>query len=119
VQIASILSKGKLEVPYLGVRYIVLNKAVKEQYKLDSEEGAWLMAMGAQNAVANGSPADKAGLKQGDIITKVNDDTLSSTNVLSSALSKYNVGETIYLTYIRDGKTQTAKAVLEVAPSTN
>jgi serine protease Do len=119
VQIASILSKGKLEVPYLGVRYIVLNKALKEQYKLDSEEGAWLMAMGAQNAVANGSPADKAGLKQGDIITKVNDDTLSSTNVLSSALSKYNVGDTIYLTYIRDGKTQTAKAVLEVAPSTN
>lgn len=117
-QIASILNKGKLEVPYMGVRYVVLNEAIKEQYKLSTDNGAWLKATNAAQAVINGSPADKAGLKEGDIITKVNGETVDADNQLASRLSKYGVGDTIEITYVRDGKQATTKVTLEEAPST-
>jgi S1-C subfamily serine protease len=116
-QISSILDKGKLEVPYLGVRYVVLNAAIKQQFDLSTDKGAWLKATNATQAVINGSPADKAGLKEGDIITKVNGETVDSDNVLSSRLSKYKVGDTLEITYVRDGKEQKVKVTLETAPT--
>lgn len=116
-QIASILEKGKLEVPYMGVRYVVLNKALKEQFELGSDTGAWLKATGAKQAVINGSPADKAGLKEGDIIIKVNGEKVDEDNQLAARLSKFGVGDTVEITYIRDGKEQTTKATLETAPT--
>lgn len=116
-QIASILEKGKLEVPYMGVRYVVLNKAIKEQFELSTDTGAWLKATGAKQAVINGSPADKAGLKEGDIITKVNGEKVDEDNQLAARLSKFGVGDTVEITYIRDGKEQTTKATLETAPT--
>lgn len=116
-QIASILDKGKLEVPYLGVRYVMLNAALKEQFSLSTDSGAWLKATNANQAVANGSPADKAGLKEGDIITKVNGEVVDADNPLAQRLIKYKVGDTLTITYLRDGKEQTAKATLETAPT--
>ncbi len=115
-QIASILDKGKLEIPYMGVRYVMVTPQLKAKYKLDSENGAWLKGSESSLAILNGSPADKAGLKEGDIIVKVNGEKVDSDNPLSSRLGKYKVGDTIEITYIRDGKEQTTKATLEVAP---
>ena len=118
-QIASILDKGKLEVPYMGVRYVVLNKAIKEQFELSTDTGAWLKATNATQAVINGSPADKAGLKEGDIITKVNGEVVDAENQLASRLSKYGVGDTVEITYVRDGKEAKTKVTLEASPATN
>lgn len=117
-QIASILKDGKLSIPYLGVRYIMLNEALKARYELATAEGAWLKAGQDAQAVQNGSPADKAGLKEGDIVTKVNGEPVNKDNPLATRLSKYNVGDTIDITYLRDGKEQTTKAKLETAPTT-
>lgn len=116
-QISSILTKGKLEVPYLGVRYVVLTKAIQERYELATAEGAWLKGSNAQLAVMNDSPADKAGLKEGDIITKVNDDKITADSVLSTVLSKYKVGDTVKISYMRDDKELTTEATLEIAPN--
>lgn len=118
-QISSILEKGKLEVPYMGVRYVVLTPAIKQQFDLSTDTGAWLKATNATQAVINGSPADKAGLKEGDIITKVNGEVVDADNPLAQRLSKYKVGDTIEITYVRDGKTSTTKVTLETAPNTN
>jgi serine protease Do len=115
-QIASILKDGKLQIPYMGVRYITLNEALKTRYNLATAEGAWLKGTAAAPAVINGSPADKAGLKEGDIITKVNGEDVNQDNQLSTRLSKYGVGETIEITYLRDGKEQKTKATLEASP---
>jgi serine protease Do len=117
-QIASILEKGKLEVPYLGVRYVMLTPAIQKQFSLSTDSGAWLKTNNASQAVANGSPADKAGLKEGDIITSANGEKVNADNPLASRLSKYKVGDTIDITYLRDGKEQKTKATLEIAPTT-
>jgi serine protease Do len=117
-QIASILKDGKLQIPYMGLRYITLNEALKKQFDLATSEGAWLKGNQAAQAVANGSPADKAGLKEGDIITKVNGEDVNQDNPLSTRLSKYGVGETIEITYLRDGKEQKTKVTLEASPQT-
>ena len=118
-QITSILEKGKLEVPYLGVRYVMLTEALQQRYDLALGSGAWLKAGNEAQAVVNGSPADKAGLKEGDIIVKVNGEDITMEKPLASVLSKYAVGDELEFVYNRDGKEQTTKATLEVAPSTN
>lgn len=119
-QIASILEKGKLEIPYLGVSYVTLSKALQQRFDLAASEGAWLKATtNARQAVLNGSPADKAGLKEGDIVTKVNGEKVDQDNPLASRLSKYKVGEVVELIYLRDGKETKAKATLEIAPDIN
>jgi serine protease Do len=115
-QISSILKDGKLEIPYMGVRYVVVTEAIKNQFELPVSEGAWLQAGTGEQAVINGSPADKAGLKEGDIITKVNGYNVTAENQLASLLSKYTIGDTVELTYFRDGKEQKTKATLEAAP---
>jgi serine protease Do len=116
-QIQSILEDGKIEVPYLGVRYVILNEQLKEQFGLSRDSGAWLKAAQAKQAVINGSPADKAGLKEGDIIFKVNGEEVTTENPLASALGQYGVGEEIELEYDRDGQTSKVKATLEPAPA--
>lgn len=115
-QITSIIEKGKLEVPYLGVRYVMLTDGLQQRYKLARSSGAWLKAGNDAQAVINGSPADKAGLKEGDIIYKVNGEEVTIEKPLASVLSKYKVGDQLEITYNRDGTDQTTKATLEVSP---
>lgn len=99
---------------YLGVRYIPVNAAVEKQYKLSVSEGAYVYATGNQPAVVSGSPADKAGIKSGDVITKVNDVEVGPHGDVSSLISEYAPGDTIDLTINRGGQTQTVTVTLAV-----
>ncbi|MEA4901651.1 PDZ domain-containing protein [Desulfitobacterium sp.] len=62
--------------------------------------------------VSAGGPADKAGIKQGDVITKINDSTVKNSGDLIRELYKYKAGDTVKITLIRDGKTQDVQATL-------
>lgn len=63
--------------------------------------------------VTSGSAADKAGLKEGDIITKVNEQNVADADDLPAAISKFKPEDKITITYKRDGKEQTTTATLQ------
>jgi serine protease Do len=87
--------------PYLGVSMYDLSSSI-----FSTETGIYL------KAVESGSPADKAGLKEGDIITKVNGKEVETTAYLKYELYKYKVGDEIEITYKRNNKEATTKVTL-------
>lgn len=115
--ISGVLKDGKLQRPYLGVRYVSLTDDYAYEYNLSVKRGAYLSPAQSGSSILEGSPAAKAGLKEKDIITKINQTPINETNSLPSILGRYKVGDTVTLTVIRDGKELSLKATLEAAPS--
>jgi serine protease Do len=115
--IKGVLEKGKLLRAYLGVRYISLTDDYAEEYKLPAKRGAYIAPGTGDSSILAGSPAEKAGLKEKDIITKVNNTAINENNSLTSTLSSKSVGDRVTLTIIRDGKTITVNITLEAAPT--
>ena len=110
--IKSVLATGKIERAYLGVRYIMLSEDVAKYYELSTTNGAYVTGGDSGSAVAPGSPAEKAGLKEGDIITKVNGVELKKGTSLVGELSQSVPGDTVELTILRGGKEQPLKVTL-------
>lgn len=106
------LEKGeKIERPLLGITHInVTETAILQQYgvKIDSEITEGIVVL----SVIDGSSAEKAGLKSGDVIIKLDDDKVTNSANLKYILYKYNVGDTIKLTYIRGKETKVAEVTL-------
>jgi S1-C subfamily serine protease len=111
-----VLQTGKISRAFLGVNYLTVTPDVAREYDLPVNAGAYVYASGS-NPVSSGSPADKAGLKSGDIITKVNDETVGTQGALSSILGEYKPGDKITVTYLRDGKEQTTTVTLSAYSS--
>jgi serine protease Do len=111
------LSSGELQQPYLGVRYVSLTNDLAQEFNLKVTRGAYITSEDTQPAVVPGSPADKAGLKEHDVITKVSGVLINDKTSLTSALSKFKVGDQVTLTVIRGGKTITVKVTLGNAPT--
>jgi putative serine protease PepD len=85
-----------------------------------SEGGARIASQEANGTapVAPGSPAAKAGLKPGDLITAVNGTKITSTNQFIATVFQDNPGQTITLTVKRDGQTKQVKVTLGSRPAT-
>lgn len=115
--IKSVLNKGKLERPYLGVRYVTLTDDYAYQFNLNTKRGAYIAPAQGQVSILPNSPAEKAGLKEKDIITKVNNDAIDEKNSLVSVLGRYGVGDKVKLTIVRDNKEMQIDVTLEAAPS--
>ncbi|MBO0652443.1 trypsin-like peptidase domain-containing protein [Streptomyces triculaminicus] len=77
----------------------------------DTGQGAKIDGSGSE-AVTPGGPADKAGLKAGDVITKLDDTKIDSGPTLISEIWTHRPGDKVTVTYTRDGKTTTAQIVL-------
>lgn len=116
--IASVLKDGKIVRPYLGVRYVTLDKTAAEQLKLSVSQGAYVSRSGSDPAIVSGSPAAKAGLREGDIITKVNNTNVTEDHALASLLAQFSPGDKLTLEIVRDGKKQTVSVTLEAYPGT-
>jgi S1-C subfamily serine protease len=114
--VKSVLNKGKLERPYLGVRFVSLTDDLAYQYNLSVKRGAYIAPGQGQVSILPDSPAERAGLKEKDIITKVDNTNIDENHSLTSVLGQHVVGDNVTLTIVRDGKTQTIKATLEAAP---
>ena len=109
----SYLKSGKITRPYLGVRYQTITDEYAKQNNLSVNHGAILISDSTGSAVLENSPAAKAGLKSGDIITKIGETELTEGQTLSTAIAKSKPGDKVVITYIRDGQTKTTTATLE------
>lgn len=93
-----IIEQGYFARPYMGIRYQPINPAIASRYNLPAEWGVYVME------VVDGSPASEAGLKQGDIITKLGEVALDETHPYVNTLFTFNPGDEITLTVVRKGK---------------
>jgi serine protease Do len=104
--IKSIKEIGKIVRPKLGLSYIMIDPVVAEENKLPLDYGAWVYTSDdAVSAVVSGSPADLAGVKDGDIIFEVNAIKIDGKKTLLSILQNYQPGSKIGLKIRRGEKT--------------
>ncbi|HEY6835172.1 MAG TPA: trypsin-like peptidase domain-containing protein [Gaiellaceae bacterium] len=97
--VSQLISSGKAEHPYLGV-------------SIDSTASNALLA-----GVRPGTPAAKAGLQKGDVVTAMGGHTISTPDELASAVSSFKPGESVSLTYERNGQSHTVQVKLATRPS--
>jgi serine protease Do len=105
---------GKIRRPFLGVRYVILNKAISEANKLPVDYGALVVreTLG-ESAIVKGSAAEKAGIKEYDILLEANGEKITEENSLADILSKYKIGDEITFKVLREGKEIYLRAKLE------
>lgn len=100
---------GGFNRAYLGVSYKMISRKVA--VASDFPEGAYI------NQIASNSPAEKAGIKEGDIITKIDGTRLQEDMDLGNGISKKKPGEKITLTIWRDEKTLDVTVILNTVPN--
>ena len=106
------IEKGeRIDRPYLGITHVnATNTSIIEEYKvkIDSsiDEGIVILQ------VEEGSSAEEAGLQPGDVIIKIDDTKVATSAYLKYVLYKYNIGDTIEITFIRGKEEKTTKIEL-------
>jgi serine protease Do len=93
-----IIQKGYFARPYIGIRYQWITPDMASMYDLPVQWGAYVAQMDAD------SPATKAGLQRGDIITRIGDQTLDDSHPYINALFAQSPGKTIQLEIMRGGQ---------------
>jgi len=112
--INDIKTKGKIVYPFLGVRYVLITKALAEKNNLPVDYGALIVKGDEPDevAIALGSAAERAGLKEGDIILEFNGKKIDQENTLAKLILKYEPGDGIALKILRNGQEITISAIL-------
>ena len=95
---------------YMAVTVGTMNSQMAAQYSIDIDQGVFVYS------VVKGGAGDKAGLRLGDVITKMGDTTLTSRQDLSAALKSYRSGDTATLTVFRDGSYITTDITFDQQP---
>ena len=113
--IDSVEKYGKILRPWIGVRYVVVNKELKDKNQLPVDYGV-LVVRGETNtdlAVVPGSPADKAGIVENDIVLEIDGKKLEGDYTLSKAIANYNVGDKLKVKIYHKGEEKTLEITLE------
>jgi serine protease Do/serine protease DegQ len=110
-----IIEGGKAQRAYLGLTYITVTADVAKEYKLSVNQGAYVYnaSKSSGSAIVKDGPADQAGIKTGDVITKVGNVEVGRAGSISTLVGEYKVGDVIEITYVCDGETKTTKVKLE------
>ncbi|MBE9063274.1 HhoA/HhoB/HtrA family serine endopeptidase [cf. Phormidesmis sp. LEGE 11477] len=107
-EIASeLVSRGRVDHPYLGIQMLTLTPELKEELETRQEFDAPLQTDSGVviAAIVQGSPAARSGLRQGDVIQKMNDQTITDANEVQRIVSDTDLGDAIALTLNRNGRT--------------
>ena len=112
--LAQLIESGSAKRAYLGVYTTQITPDSAKTYNLPVTAGEYLYASGGNyTSVVKGSPAEKAGLKDKDIITAVNGVKIGSAGSLSTLIGEYKPGDTVKLTVIREGNETTVDVTLD------
>ncbi len=111
----TLLAEGRVRYPYLGVRLgdeSELPEAQKQKQGPGApDKGAFI------SEVAEGSPAARAGLKPGDIITSVNGQAVSTAGDVVDDVSSKGIGDLVSIGFVRDGRPQELRVQVGELPS--
>jgi len=106
---AQLIKNGEVARPYLGVQYQPIDPQTAQIYSLPAQWGAYV------TSVASGSPADKAGIQENDIIVQIDNTPLDDQHPYFNVLYSYSPGQTIDVKVVRDTQTLHFKVTLEKA----
>lgn len=107
--------RGKIEIPFLGVYYILINEDVQKEFNLPVDYGAYLYRE-KESAIIPNSPAEKAGLRNRDIILEIDNERVDQQNPLSQIITKKKIGQLIKIKILRDNKTFILQATIGPLP---
>ncbi len=116
--IDSVKATGKIIRPYIGIRYATVTADLKERNDLSVDYGIIVQRGATQNelAVIPGSPADKVGIVENDIILEIDGKKLENDVNFASIIRAHKVGDTVNLKVLSKGMTKTVTVKLEQAP---
>ncbi len=96
---------GSIVKPFLGVRYVLVNDAIKEENNLTVDYGALVVAgTPSQPAVVANSAAAKAGIKENDIILEINGSKITQDHSLAGQLKNYDPGDVVKMKILSGGQ---------------
>lgn len=106
---------GRIRRPFLGVRYILLNPLIKKRFRLDVDEGAFVLREGVpgRSAIIPHSSADKAGIQEADIILEMNNCPINTKTGIEDVLENVALGKKVPVKVWRDGREQTLSFIAE------
>jgi len=111
--IEQVKSTGKIVYAFLGVCWTAVNEQVQEEFDLSVDYGAFITSgKGCDYAVYPDSAAQKAGLKEGDVILEINGQQVNSDNPLGKLIIQYKPGDKVTLKILRNNKERTLQATL-------
>lgn len=115
--IESVKSTGKIVRPYLGIRYVPINAEMKDKNNLSVDYGVLVKAGATASdlAVIPGSPADKAGIVENDIVLEIDGIKLDDKNNLANIIREKKIGQIINLKILHRGAEKNVSVTLEAA----
>lgn len=115
--INSVKETGKITRPFLGIRYVSITKELKERNKLSVDYGILVKAGENKNdlAVIPGSPANKAGILENDIVLEIDGVKIDEKNNFASIIRQKSIGQNIRLKILSKGIEKNINVVLEPA----
>jgi serine protease Do len=115
--INSVRMTGKIVRPYVGIRYVLINASIQEKNKLPFDYGIWIKKGSANEpAVLAGSPAEKSGLKDGDIILEIDNKKVDLSTNFSKIIRDKKIGDAILVQVYSAGITKYVSIILEQSP---
>ena len=102
--LSQLIETGKAARAYIGVYSVEITPDVAKEYNLPVSTGVYLYNSAKYSAIINNSPAEKAGLRDKDIITAVNGVKIGSAGSLGTLIGEYKPDDTVQLTVVREGK---------------
>ncbi len=105
-----IMAAGFVSRPYLGINWGAITPEIAQANNLPVPWGVYIQEVG------QGTPAEQAGLRVGDILTQIGDKAFDENTRFVNALYQFMPGQTVPITILRDGQTLTLEVILGERP---